>query len=335
MLPAPTYTLPDDNYAVVLNANAGRVTNRLARSVEQVVPRDRLFYTESPEHADEVFQHCIHNEIGTVFAGGGDGTVIGAINALNTMRGEQRMPNVGVLRLGTGNALAHWLGSGRPVHDLRRWNNGQVHRSVAMSLIESEGTLFPFAGLGIDAAVLNDYNQIKKMAHQHWWGRFAKGLPGYLIAGYLKTVPNYLRRPTQRVTITNMGRPAFRVDPQGREIGHAIPTGGVLYNGPASAVCCATMPFYGYKMKMFPHATKRAGRFQLRLVDMNPLQIGWNIAKVWRGQTPRGIHDFYVDSARVTFDDAMPYQLGGEAMGYRKEVTFSLAEYPVTLVGQA
>ena len=152
MLPAPTYTLPDDNYAVVLNANAGRVTNRLARSVEQVVPQDRLFYTESPEHADEVFQQCIQREIGTVFAGGGDGTIIGAINALNTMRGEQRMPNVGVLRLGTGNALAHWLGSGSPVHDLRRWNNGQVHRSVAMSLIESEGTLFPFAGLGVDAA---------------------------------------------------------------------------------------------------------------------------------------------------------------------------------------
>jgi diacylglycerol kinase family enzyme len=86
---------------------------------------------------------------------------------------------------------------------------------------------------------------------------------------------------------------------------------------------------------MFPHATKRAGRFQLRLVDMNPLQMGWNLAKVWRGQTPSGIHDFYADSARVTFEDSMPYQLGGEAMGYRKEVTFSLAEYPVTLVGQA
>ena len=31
----------------------------------------------------------------------------------------------------------------------------------------------------------------------------------------------------------------------------------------------------------------------------------------------------------------MPDQLGGEAMGYRTEVTFSLAAYPVTLLGQA
>ena len=335
MLPAPTYTLPDDNYAVVLNANAGRVTDRLARSVGRLVPRDRLFFTESTQHADEVFQHCIHNEINTVFAGGGDGTIIGAINALNTMRGDQQMPNVGVLRLGTGNALAHWLGSGRPVQDLRRWNNGQVHRAVSMGLVEAEGTLFPFAGLGVDAAVLNDYNQIKKLAHRRWWGRFAKGLTGYLIAGYLKTIPNYLRRPSQRVTITNLGRPAFRIDSRGREVGPAIPTGGVLYRGPVSAVCCATMPYYGYKMQMFPHATKRAGRFQLRLVDMGPIQMALNIRKVWRGETPTGIHDYYVDKTHVSFEDAMPYQLGGEAMGYRKEVTFSLAECPVTLVGQA
>ena len=88
-------------------------------------------------------------------------------------------------------------------------------------------------------------------------------------------------------------------------------------------------------MQMFPHATKRAGRFQLRLIDMGPLRMAYNMPKVWRGETPAGIHDFYVDSTHIEFEDAMPYQLGGEAMGYRKEVTFSLAECPVTLVGQA
>jgi diacylglycerol kinase family enzyme len=335
MLPVPTYTLPDDNYAVVLNANAGRVNQRLTRSIERVVPRDRLFLTESEEHAQDVFNHCIDREYGTVFAGGGDGTIIGAINSLNALRGDQQMPNVGVLRLGTGNALAHWLGSGRPVHDLRRWSDGQVHRSVSMHMVEAEGTLFPFAGLGVDAAVLNDYNQIKKKAQGTWWQPLCKGISGYLMAGYLKTIPNYLRRPSQRVRITNLGRPAFRIDEMGREVGQAVPTGGVLYDGDAAAVCCATMPFYGYKMKMFPHATRRAGRFQLRCVDMSPIQMALNIAKVWRGQTPPGVHDFYADQVHVEFQDAMPYQLGGEAMGYRNEVTFSLASYPVTLLGQA
>ena len=335
MLPAPTYTLPDDRYAVVLNANAGRVTPRLSRAIQQVVPRDRLFLTESQAHAEDVFNHCIERDFRTVFAGGGDGTVIGAINSLNTLRGEGNMPSVGVLRLGTGNALAHWLGSGRPVTDLRRWSDGQVHRSVSLNMVEAEGTLFPFAGLGTDAAVLNDYNFIKNQAKGRWWQRFAKGLPGYLIAGYLKTVPNYLRRPTQHVTITNLGRPAFRVDSLGREVGRPVPNGGVLYEGPSSAVCCGTMPYYGYKMKMFPHANNRAGRFQLRLVNMGPLRMAWSLPKVWKGHSPEGINDYYVDRIRVQFNDAMPYQLGGEAMGYRKEVTFSLASCPVTLVGEA
>ena len=109
MLPAPTYTLPDDNYAVVLNANAGRMNGRLARSIERVVPRDRLFLTESQDHAQDVFNHCIDREYRTVFAGGGDGTIIGAINALNAFRGDQRMPNATVchhLRL-TENLVHH------------------------------------------------------------------------------------------------------------------------------------------------------------------------------------------------------------------------------------
>ena len=204
-----------------------------------------------------------------------------------------------------------------------------------MHMCEAEGTLFPFAGIGIDAAVLNDYNEIKKRAQGQWWQGAAKGLTGYLLAGYLKTVPNYLRRPAHRVRITNLGRPAFKIAPNGREIGKAIPTGGVIYEGMASAVCCGSMPYYGYGMKMFPHATRRAGRFQLRLVNMNALQMAWNMPKVWKGGTPTGIHDFYIDNAHIEFEDDMPYQHGGEAMGYRKEVTFSLASYPVTLLGQA
>jgi diacylglycerol kinase family enzyme len=109
----------------------------------------------------------------------------------------------------------------------------------------------------------------------------------------------------------------------------------VLYEGMASTVCCASMPFYGYGMKMFPHATRRAGRFQLRLANMSALQMARCVPSVWRGGTVRGIHDFYIDSAHIEFEDEMPYQLGGEAMGYRREVTFSLASYPVTLLGQA
>ncbi len=336
MLPVPTYTLPDDQYAVVLNANAGRVTPRLARALSRVVPEERLFLTESRDHARDVFRSCLDQRIWTVFAGGGDGTIVETINTLRSLADSVTpIPSVGVLRLGTGNALAHWLGSGRPIRDLRRWEAGQVHRSVPIQMVEAEGTLFPFAGLGTDAAVLNDYNMIKQRAKGTWWQSMAKGITGYLLAGYTRTVPNYLRNPTEMVSITNLGRPAFRIGPNGREIGPPIPHGAVIYEGPVGAACCATMPYYGYGMKMFPHATKRAGRFQLRLINMSAIQMALKLPTVWKGGAPNGILDFYADRVRVQFAEKMPYQLGGEAQGYRKEVVFSMAECPVTLVGQA
>lgn len=334
---APSYRLPDQHFAVLLNANAGRVTPRLTRALREVVPSDRLFLTESPEHAREVLHGCVEREVDTVFAGGGDGTIVGVINTLDRMRADApKVPDIGILRLGTGNALAHWMKSRSPVRDLRRWRAGKVHRAVPVTMVTSEETLFPFAGLGFDAAILNDYNWLAEHARDSWWQPLARGVPGYLLAGYLRTLPNYLRRSPSKVTVTNLGAPARRIAADGREVGPGIPTGGVIYRGPATMIGGASTPFYGAKMKMFPYATQRAGRFQLRICSMSPWQVARALPDAWRGTLQHdALQDWYVDRVRMSFDDAMPYQLGGEACGYRRDLTFSLAEYPVTLIGQA
>lgn len=334
---APSYRIPDPHYAVVLNANAGRVTPRLRRSLADIVPRDRLFFTESEEHAREVLSRCVEQEVGTVFAGGGDGTIVGVVNQLASLAPEvDRIPSVGVLRLGTGNALAHWLGSGQPARDLRRWRAGEVHKAVPVRMVRAEGTLFPFAGLGIDAAILNDYVKVKQHARGRWWQDLVRGVPGYLLAGYLRTLPHYLRRPAPMVTITNLGGPALRIGPDGRAVGRPVPQGGVLYHGPAAMVAAASTPLYGAGMRMFPFATGRAGRFQLRVANLKPLEIARNLLPAWQGtlRHPR-LLDFWADDVRISADQAMPYQLGGDARGHRREMRFSLAEFPVTLVGQA
>lgn len=333
----PSYALPDDRYAVVLNGNAGRVTPRLRRAMAEVVPKDRLFFTESQEHAAEVLHRAVERELSTVFAGGGDGTIVDTINTLHGFRGDApRLPAVGVLRLGTGNALARWLGSGGPVRDLKRWQEGRVHRVHDVSMVESEGKLFPFAGLGHDAAVLNDYIWIKGKGKGRWWEPLCKGMSGYVLAGALRTLPNYLTRENPMVTVTNQGSAAFRIGPKGEVVGDAIPTGGVIYRGPAALVGAATTPLYGYGMRMFPHATRWPGRFQLRVVNMSAVQCAVNMPAVFRGTcTHPGLMDFYVDRARVQLEDAVPYQLGGDARGYRNELTFALARFPVQMVGQA
>jgi len=333
----PVFARPSDRYAVVLNGNAGRVTPRVRRVLSEVVPRDRLHFTESQEHAREVLHRCVERELDTVFAGGGDGTIVDTINTLESYRHQApRLPAVGVLRLGTGNALAGWLGSRRPVADLRRWQKGEVHRYVSVQMVEAEGALFPFAGLGHDAAVLNDYMAFKKAGKGRPWESLSHGIVGYFAAGLTRTLPNYLLRSNPIVTITNLGGPALRVGPDGEQLGRPIPTGAVLYRGPAAIVGAATTPLYGYGMRMFPHATRDPGLLQLRVINLSALQCLTNFVPVFRGRCDHpGIMDFMTDRARVHFEDAVPYQLGGDARGYRQELTFSVARFPVTMVGQA
>jgi diacylglycerol kinase family enzyme len=327
-------TLPDDRYAVVLNANAGRVNSSLESKLKKLVPEGRLYMTQSQLHAREVLQNILDDDISTVFAGGGDGTIVDVINSLYELRKpNQPLPTVGALRLGTGNALAGWLGSGAPQKDLRQWHAKRVHQLLPVHMVEAEETRFPFAGLGIDAAILNDYYRFKNAAKGTWYEGMAKGMRGYLLAGYSRTLPNYIKNPTNKVRIVNLGRPAFKIGPNGREIGEPIPTGGTLYEGNASLGAAASTPYYGYGMKMFPFATMRKGRFQLRVINMTPFQAATNIWPAWSGKLVHpGLHDYYVDRLRVIFEDAVPYQLGGEAVGYRNEVTFSLCTDPIQMV---
>lgn len=320
------------NFDVVLNRNAGRVTPGLIEQMQRELPSDRLHLTESLLHSREVLQECVEKGSETIFAGGGDGTIVDVINGLHEFS-DGPPPTVGVLRLGTGNALAYWLNSSTPLADIQKWQHPNGHSIIQANMIEAEDTLFPFAGLGMDAAVLNDYNKVKRAAKYKWYAPVMKGITGYMWAGYLHTLPNHLKKPKYAVKITNAGRPAFAIGPTGSEVGDPIPTGGVLFEGMASTVTCATTPYYGYKMKMFPFATGRQGRFQLRVVTMTPVQIAQHIYSAWNGELRHaGLLDYYVDKVHVEFEETIPYQLGGEATGYRKEITFSLAKQPTQMV---
>ena len=72
-----SFTRPKENYAVVINANAGRVTPKLTKALKELVPEKQLFLTKSQLHARDVIQECVENKVEAVFAGGGDGTIVG------------------------------------------------------------------------------------------------------------------------------------------------------------------------------------------------------------------------------------------------------------------
>ena len=334
----PASHAPSGPAGVVLNRNAGRVTRALARRVQGIVGADHVFLTESPEHAEEVLGLCVEREYKTVFAGGGDGTVIDTINTLERLRSARSapMPSVGVLRCGTGNALARWVGAQRPEHTLSGWMEGRLHRKMRIRMVTSEGVLFPFGGLGNDAAVLNDYYNLKKKVAGTWAQSLCIGLTGYFLAGLGMTVPKYLRRGSPRVRLINPGGEAWRLGPDGQAVGEPLPHGAVLYEGNATTIGAATTPLLGYGVKLFPYATTRPGSFHLRALDLTPLQCVANIPAAFRGTMGGpGVFDFHVSRVRMVFDQALPFQLGGDAKGYRKEVEFGLSEQPVTLIGQA
>ena len=333
----PAHHAPSGRFGVILNANAGRVTRFLAQRVRWAVGDEHVFLTESQAHADEALRTCLERDYTAVFAGGGAGTIVDTINALERYRPQVgKLPAVGVLRLGTGNALAHWLGAGWPVMDLRRFATGALHTRQSIRMVASEGTVFPFGGVGHDAAILNHYYELKKRMAGTALSSLCSGLSGYLIAGFGKTLPTYLSRPNTQMRVVNVGAPARRIRPGGDAFGPELPAGETLYEGPACMVGAATTPLLGYGMKFFPYATTRPNRLHLRLLNFSPWECAVKLPAGWRGTlSGDGVFDWYAEHVRVTFEHALPYQMGGDPKGYRTEVTFGLSEHPVTLIGQA
>jgi diacylglycerol kinase family enzyme len=338
-----------DRVAVLLNANARSVSDALKRELEHFVPPEDLYYSRCFDDARSISRQVLDKGYRTVLTGGGDGTFVGYVNCLyeqaqqpsvDTARGafklvplpagEILMPRFGVLKLGTGNAVADYAGaSGRRlgvVEDILRTRSGEVSVARPLHLIVHEGKRAPFAGLGIDAAVLNDYVSMK---HHVGHGGF-----GYFCSVVGKTLPSYLlRRGIPQVEVVNLGGPAQHLGPDGQPIGRDIEAGETLYRGPCKIAAVSTVPNYGFGFRAFPHALRAPGRFQLRVTAIGVPKILANLRTLWRGgPAPAGILDFHCDKIAIRFDREMPLQVGGDAEGYRREVMFEMAERPLQLL---
>ncbi|HZX97115.1 MAG TPA: diacylglycerol kinase family protein [Myxococcales bacterium] len=338
-----------EKVAVLLNANAKNVSENLKRELENFVPPEDLYYSRCFDDARSIARSVLDKGYRTVLTGGGDGTFVGYVNCLfeearrpviDTARGALklsplpayavRLPRVGVLKLGTGNALADFAGaSGRRVgvvEDILRARSGEVSLARPLHLLAHEGKRAPFAGLGIDAQLLNDY-----VGTKHVVG--AGGL-GYFCSILGKTIPAYLsQRGVPQVEVVNLGAPARQLDCHGNPSGGEIGRGEVIYRGPCKIAAAGTVPNYGFGFRIFPHALRAPGRFQLRLTAISVPRILANLRTLWRGGVaPEGVFDFHCERVLIRFDREMPLQVGGDAEGYRREVVLEMAERPLELL---
>src|SRR5207245_9278040 len=163
---------------------------------------------------------------------------------------EILMPRFGVLRLGTGNAAPEFAGaSGRRrgvVEDILRARSGEVSMARPLHLLLHEGKRAPFAGLGIDAKVLNDYVSITD--------HVGPGGLGYFCSVVGKTLPSYLlQRGIPQVEVLNLGGRAQQLGPDGKPVGREIDHGEVIYRGPCKIAAVSTVTNYGIGFRRFPH----------------------------------------------------------------------------------
>lgn len=325
--------------AVVVNGNAKNVNEDVIASIKRVLGERDLFVSQRLEQAPTIAQKIVERGYGTVLTGGGDGTF--TVMVTEVVKAAEKAglgaPRFGVLKLGTGNALAWVVGPSTLGSKNRPIEQQELLRgtgSKKIQLVEVEGYLTPFAGLGADAQVLADYHATRDALHGTLLQPFGRGLCGYGVAAVTRSLPGAFRRPMPLVRIYNDGETAWRVTQAGVCYDQPIEKGQLIYEGKARIAALSTIPFYGFGMRLFPFADARSDRMNLRVSTLGSGQFVRHMSGIWNGTYENTAHlfDYLVDRVRIEADHATDFQIGGDSRGVRTTLSASVSKYPFELV---
>jgi diacylglycerol kinase family enzyme len=325
--------------AVVLNANARRVDGETLSWVSAVVPSRDLIVSRSLDELPDIAARLTADRYDAVLWGGGDGTFSSGLAAMvaATEQARRPLPEMGVLRLGTGNALAETIGAASATRDgLAR----DLHRARAaasrrqLSLIDVEGRPALFCGFGLDAQILDDFGRtVEGLRKAGLADALRSANTRYFLAVASRSIPRFVLSQRTEVVAVNRGAPAIRVDADGRQVGKPIGTDRVIWRGKVTLASCATIPFYGLGLRMFPHAQRDPRRFQLRLSDASAAWTLAHLPRIWDGGYQGAhIHDFLVDRVELVLSRPAPFQAGGDLIGDRTAVVVGRREKTITVV---
>lgn len=317
----------------IVNGNARRVRDSLRAKLERVLPGGVRF-TTSLDHARAVIHDDIQRGLDLIVLAGGDGTIVMglALIAEACRGGGKPEPAIGILRLGSGNAIADTIGaSDDAAGDLARLIRGDgTWRTIA--LLEVLGVRAPFVGLGVDAQLLEDHHAVGQAIDRVPGARrFIGGGARYALSVALRSVPRFVRGMRANAVVKNLGAPAIemaRIGPTGRQFA----AGEVLWRGACTLIAGATIPFFGFGLKMFAFTDARRDRFHLRCGDAGLFEILRSTPAAFRGEYfSDHVRDFLCDRVAIDLDAEAPIEAGGELLGRRRHVELELAA-PVTLV---
>jgi len=329
--------------AVIVNENARGVRQRVIDDLAELVPPHDLYVSSSLDHSRQIAAKVVERAYDTVLFGGGDGTFVQCLSdvAAEARRREMELPSVGVLRLGTGNALADALGASRPTmdglaHDLGRARRAQRQRPL--QLLEVDGKLTPFAGCGLDAQILDDFHKLGKIIDRVS-GPMAGAIgaaPRYALTVGLRSTPRFLVKRLPEIEVINVGEPVYPIYWRNGRIleEEPIATGAVIWRGRASLASCSTIHNFGLGMRMFPWADAREGRFQLRCATSSAYESLRNLPAVFRGEyrSPT-LSDFLCTAVEIRVERPVPMQIGGDLQdGLRARLRVEMADQPVRVL---
>lgn len=231
----------------------------------------------------------------TAVVAGGDGSLGVAYNVVSS----RPALTVGYIPAGFGNATSHLLRlPGDPEALVEVLAAGDAR---PIDLVEMDGRLALFAGVGWDAIVAARYAAAG-----------ARRLPGWAMA-VLRSAPDLWHRRVVEV----------RAD------------GWMVHRGPIELVVVGTTPFYGRGLQVNPGARPDAGRVRLRVypgpVHRFLLEAGrWIVHR-----TPRARP---VDASTVEIESlderGLPLQADGDALGERQRWSFTVRPQAVRLIGR-
>jgi diacylglycerol kinase family enzyme len=324
--------------AVILNEHARGVSPRMVRQLGRLLPPRDLYLSRSLAESNAIAGEVVDRGYRAVLLGGGDGTVVQCLTDLraHARRRGRTLPSVGVLPLGTGNALAWALDSTSTSEDALRASIAHACdplRREPLQLLDVDGRLTPFAGVGLDANIQEDFTATTRLLDRVGVGRRLGAGARYALSVALRSAPRYVASELPEVVAVNRGAPAVRVGLGGRVLGASIPAGEVLYRGRCSIATGSSIPYFGLGMKMFPYAQRERGRFQLRCASISAARILGHLPAIWRGEfADDAVADFLVDDVELHLERPVAFQIGGDLQpGLRDRVRLTLAR-PIRVV---
>jgi diacylglycerol kinase family enzyme len=328
--------------AVVLNAHARRVDGQTIRWISGVVPPQDLFVSTTVEEGAAIAERIVEAGYDAVLWGGGDGTFAHGIASVMSAAARSGLdpldlPDMGVLRLGTGNAIADALGAGTATpdglsSDLARARGAASRRTLP--LLDVGGRPAMFCGFGLDAQILDDFSATVGALKKAGIAEAVKSAGvRYFLSVTSRSIPRFLTTSRPEVVAINRGAPAIKVDVDGRPVGNPIPAGRVLWRGVASLASAGTIPFYGLGLRVFPHVDRLPGRFQLRLSDAGAGEILTHLPQIWNGRfASKRLHDFLVDEVELVLARPAPFQANGDLLGDRERITLRYWKHAIPVV---